>query len=387
VSGSDTTSFLRRNLRWIAPVCALVVAGAVCGFVLLCRACREPEIAFDGDSTALQRTVIVPTLDTPIPEGKNVIWCASFQVAWNRLKNDVIKEPIRIENAEEVCERLNAAPQSEADLPEGSYYAAAGFVKDGILDTIRTEMAARFPHVTPHEFGPLDVIVAYAYLAANVKFTMPFFQNDEDLVFTGAAGDRASVDSFGIRPEDRYVYEELRKQVRNVYFKHPDRNVPGSRLEFAVDPCVTSTPNQILLACIEPKGTLAETLAYLEKGIAAFEAESADWLKEFGLSQSLLVPNVFWEIKHRFDEIEGVDKIVMNQVGRGLYVREAFQMIRFRLDRSGAELASEASIALGCAGPPDAVFDRPFLIVMRRRGAEHPFFVMWVDNAELLCRR
>jgi hypothetical protein len=30
------------------------------------------------------------------------------------------------------------------------------------------------------------------------------------------------------------------------------------------------------------------------------------------------------------------------------------------------------------------LFDKPFLVYMKKRGAEHPFFVMWVDNAELL---
>jgi len=32
-------------------------------------------------------------------------------------------------------------------------------------------------------------------------------------------------------------------------------------------------------------------------------------------------------------------------------------------------------------------FDRPFLIYVKKRGAEYsPFFVMWVDNAELMER-
>ena len=29
-------------------------------------------------------------------------------------------------------------------------------------------------------------------------------------------------------------------------------------------------------------------------------------------------------------------------------------------------------------------FNKPFLVYMKKRGAKHPFFVMWVDNAELL---
>ncbi|HEV2950204.1 MAG TPA: hypothetical protein VGX70_22690, partial [Gemmataceae bacterium] len=44
-------------------------------------------LSFDGKSEALQQTIMVPTLDTPIPEGKSAIWCVSFQIAWNRLRS------------------------------------------------------------------------------------------------------------------------------------------------------------------------------------------------------------------------------------------------------------------------------------------------------------
>jgi hypothetical protein len=114
-------------------------------------------------------------------------------------------------------------------------------------------------------------------------------------------------------------------------------------------------------------------------------------MRKLGIADVLLVPNVFFKLDHRFTELEGFDKIVLNAIGRGLYVREAFQMLDFRLDRSGAELESEAAIAVKCEGRPPPIFNRPFLIVMRKRGSStrpgHPFFVMWVDNAELLCRR
>ena len=63
----------------------------------------------------------------------------------------------------------------------------------------------------------------------------------------------------------------------------------------------------------------------------------------------------------------------------------AQQDILFRLDRSGAELKSEAKMyALG--GATHFVVDRPFLIYMCQRGAKTPYFALWVDNAELLNR-
>jgi hypothetical protein len=50
---------------------------------------------FSGKSDQLKQTVIVPTLDTPCPAGKNVIWCSSFQLAWNELRDNVIHAPCR----------------------------------------------------------------------------------------------------------------------------------------------------------------------------------------------------------------------------------------------------------------------------------------------------
>ena len=55
--------------------------------------------AFNSDSDRLERTAFVPTLDTPIPDGKSAVWCASFQLAWDKLKEDVIKGPVEITNA------------------------------------------------------------------------------------------------------------------------------------------------------------------------------------------------------------------------------------------------------------------------------------------------
>jgi len=34
--------------------------------------------------------------------------------------------------------------------------------------------------------------------------------------------------------------------------------------------------------------------------------------------------------------------------------------------------------------PKHFYFGRPFFLYLKKRDAQHPFFVMWVDNAELL---
>jgi hypothetical protein len=62
---------------------------------------------------------------------------------------------------------------------------------------------------------------------------------------------------------------------------------------------------------------------------------------------------------------------------------KAWQSIKFRLDKSGASVVSESGVHPS-AIPRQFIVDRPFLIVMKRRSAAQPYFVAWIDDAELL---
>lgn len=97
------------------------------------------------DSKSLQQTAVVATLDCPLPEHKNAIWCSTFQMAWDKFRQDIIGEPIRVVGAEELAQRLNGTPFPTGDIEEKSYYAAAGFVKNGIIEQIQSQMKQRFP--------------------------------------------------------------------------------------------------------------------------------------------------------------------------------------------------------------------------------------------------
>jgi len=64
----------------------------------------------------------------------------------------------------------------------------------------------------------------------------------------------------------------------------------------------------------------------------------------------------------------------------------AMQSIRFRLDERGAILKSEGWASAGKL-PRAYIFNKPFLILLKRRDAENPYFAMWVGNAELMISR
>jgi hypothetical protein len=368
--------------RWLIAAVALA---CVC-LVLLHFLERddEPKQAFNGKSSALRQTVIVPTLDTPAPADKSIVWCSTFQIAWNRLAKDVANRAIQVRNAELIADRLNRAKQSQADLVPDEFYAAAGMVKDGIIEKIQADMTQKFPQAPRPEFDlPQGGAVAYAYLRAGVRFKLPFFENHDRFLFTDSRGKQTAVSSFGIRKNDDYAYHKLRQQVQILYCPKEavwrDNEVP----EFVLDPCGSSQPHQVILARIERKDTLAQMVADVEakikdtppKGIAA----------QFNVRDTLLIPNLHFRIEHDYQELQGEDKVLLTPPLAGLHFARAFQMLDFKLDRSGVELTSEAKQYVK-PGASFFHFNRPFLIYLKKRDAQHPFFVMWVDNSELLCK-
>jgi hypothetical protein len=337
---------------------------------------------FTGKSDQLKQTVIVPTLDSPCPPGKNVIWCSSFQLAWNELRDNVIHAPLQVIGAEEIAARLNAAKQSSSDLDPKSFYIAGGWTKDGIVDKIKKDMAARFPsHPLPDFNGLQGGILAYSYLTANVPFKYPFEQVEKGFAFTDSQGGKTQVDGFGLSESHQNGSRKIRQQVEILYSAFQDRGFEVR--ECAIDLCKYSRPYQVVVAMVEPKGSLAQTLEYVRaRTDRPGEAGRIYARGEFRSADILEVPEMVWRIDHRFSELIG--KVLVNVK---MPITEAMQTIEFRLGRAGAKVESEARLPATTAAPMHFVFDRPFLVYMQKRGAEQSFFVMWVDNAELLVRR
>jgi len=384
-----------RTKAILAVAVALVVIAAVVwltglgSYIFQQVAYALTPATFSGKSDALQQTVIVPTLDSACPPNKNVIWCSSFQLAWNEVRDKVVGAPLEVVGAEEMAARLNAAKQSGSDLEPRSYYAAGGWIGQGIIKQIEREMAAKFPSHTLPDFNEYNLvpegILSYSFLRANVPFKHPFRQLDEALIFADSRGAETLVTGFGLWEAFLPQYENIREQVKILYSREPkDRDRLGELEEYALDLCRHSEPYQVVVAVVEPRGSLADTLGYIHLQAEDFknrhDYEEASRLDKVDVVK---VPEMFWRLDHRFRELIG--KVVAN-ANPAMPIVEALQTIEFRLDRSGAMLESQATFAIS-ALPRHLVFNRPFLVYMQKRGAEHPFFVMWVDNAELLVAR
>ncbi|MBN2209822.1 MAG: hypothetical protein JW709_00355 [Sedimentisphaerales bacterium] len=338
-------------------------------------------LSFDGNSEQLSQTLVVPTLDTPTEPGKNVIWCLSSQLAWDALKDDVIRQPIEVANAEDVTQRLNQAAVSAKDILQESYYARAGYAKDDIYLQIQQDMAQRFPNVNVSDLIKPDAqtaIMAYAYLQAAVKFEIPFLDYYQPLEFLsgGKGTKKTAVEAFGIWIAKSSQRRKILEQIEVLFCEGY-----GQPKECAIDPSKNTKPYQVILAIVPWQGTLQETIVYTEDKI--INASLPDYERDLNDTDKLLIPRIAWKLRHHFSELEGEDKLLNNPGFEGLYIDKAIQDIEFSLDRTGASVASGFFIPVLLA-PRYFIFDKPFLVYMKIRSHDKPFFAMWVENAELL---
>jgi hypothetical protein len=376
-----------RGSRWFVVIAGLATVGLATALFFRLRppgkpnAKEEPERVFAGSSDLLKETVVLPTLDTPIPENKSAVWCISLQLAWNRLKEDVVKEPIKLSNSQTLADWLNQGGTSEMDVPADASFAMAGAVDDGIIEKIESGLAKKFPdHTVPPLAGVPGGYIAFGYVKTDVRYADQFFNNPEWLSFRQDDGHSVRVRSFGLpdlgtASKPSPVWGECRDQVR-VLFREGRW--------FAVDLSHQSAPNQVLLAKLPRGDTLAAMLAKLNGKIAQSQP------KALPISATLLVPNLNWRIEHDYRDLK--DNTFLNARMQGRKLITVSQFVDFKMDRFGAAVESGAILGSDNGHEPDLDpdryhFDQPFLIVLKKRDANNPFFVMWVDNAELLCKR
>ncbi|QDU55596.1 hypothetical protein [Aeoliella mucimassa] len=343
---------------------------------------NSPEVPRTGESNGTQ---VVPTLNTPLTDWSNVLWCATFQVAWNRAGDDALGEPLQVEHAEEIASRLNQSEVSAADLPPGSFYAAAGLTDQSIVQTIHAEMKKQFPSVSPPTFEQADGLVAYCYMDAQVKFTTPF--EECTLEFTDGDGEKNRVEAFELHHGHDWELSSKQSKQLKLLFQVPEDVTSSTLAEFAIDLTADQEENQLLVAVVPRSETLQETIEHVYEQIAA----NQDQAFAFEGDEVLRVPNVVQSVVHEFSELEGSDKLILDKVHPpGHFISKAVQSIKFRLDKGGAAIVSEAELE---ATPAEAapggieyeyVVDRPFLLIMKRRAAKHPYFVAWIDNSEVL---
>lgn len=361
----------------LAPICfiAVVLTGTprALGGEARSHDAVAGEPALKADAEDLKHTIVTPHLEHAIPAKTNVLWCGTFQLAWNELC-DLSDGQVELEPASTMAELLNRQTTSKQDLDNSSYVAMAGLASRGTYEKIQKELNAKFngqasPNLLPLlEGAPRDGFITYAYLFKELPFRWKFSRFQDDFEFQ-----ETEVDSFGIRHYSSGSRSDARMASQVAVLDYINND------DFIVELATRSKEDRLLLAKVAPRATLSETIATVKDRVASAETASMQD------GSDLLIPVLDFDILQQYRDLEGrqISSSSRKLDGKELFV--AAQSIRFRLDERGAVLKSEAAGGGGFGSPKvNLIFDKPFLIMLQRRRAENPYFALWVANAELL---
>ena len=98
----------------------------------------QPESKKEGGGSGETTVTAVP--DSAIEKGKNLVYCATFQLAWNALRDEVVKEDVMLADEPALVDMLNKSPVSGKDVSPDSYVAMAGLAGGGIVGKINEKL-------------------------------------------------------------------------------------------------------------------------------------------------------------------------------------------------------------------------------------------------------
>lgn len=327
--------------------------------LLLAAGCHH-NAAPGSDTTGLpavkrldssSRTVFVPVPDHPGEPGDNIVYAASFALAWDELSRILGGDP---ESTEPLVRRLNASDIHEGALRKESY---------------RVNMQVQG-----------DDLSVKASFYKSLPFSVAFDVWEEGMPF----GKKQRVRAFGMK---RYDYPQA-SQTSVLYYKDDDH--------FIVSLVAGPENDEMWLAKGFAGGEqLSVMRGRVERAIAEGKKEMKDekqaWKFMFNDEDELKIPVLNMNL---ISDIRELISLPVVSRGQTLLINAAEQRTVFALDEKGVIVESAAVVDAAAAvmdmpvpPPPKLMhFNKPFLIMIKENKAKHPYFIMKVANAECMVK-
>lgn len=330
--------------------------------VLLCLSCNheKPAPAWGELPTvtalgSLKASDFVPTLENPLRSDRNVIYAPSLLFAWNEIRNELGTGIVLGPETSEDLLLLNGSRSFEHTLEGGEY-------------NITTEIED-------------DAISVSAFFNKTLPFPAKMETIDQGISFKGK-----TVAAFGMP----YPNSDITAFSEILYYRSDD--------EFALKLSSEDKANEIILvkgfnSLKDLSEALTITRELSESGHRERQDRSLSWKYDFNPEDLFSIPVIKFNIDTRYSNLEGQKFSTTNKV---YVIRKAWQRTGFILNEHGAVVESEATVMTDSAPLPEPelkphpkhmIFDKPFFIIVKKKTQENPYFVMKVEDPELMQTR
>jgi len=335
-------------------------------------------ITNNGNEMISDKVDIVPTMEDKI--SSDSVWCPTFQLVWNDMKNEVVGQDIHFieEEEPEYLENLNKELFKEDQISEEYYYKKWGIKSNDLKEELISEIKDKFNENSDvidenedwdawkNESDAEKKYIFYTMLKKVFNFETPFDVLD-DGIFYSEGMDFGDVKYFGIDEDSK---EALREQVNILYFNNVN--------DFAIS-VNTKENDEVIFA----KGTTGENFAQKYENIKN-SAENYSGDIKLGDEDTLKIPNLKFYSVNEYEEL--LRKEFFSNRGTTCEINQAIQTIQFEMNNEGGKLKSEALIEMTekASLMEDTAkildFDREFVIFVKEKDKEIPYFALNVSD-------
>lgn len=312
---------------------------------------------------------VVLSLEDEISD--NYVWCGTFNLIWNDLKNDIAKQDIVFTPQLDIVRNLNKGTFNTSYLSEESYYKTYGHPSLELKQNIEKAIKEKFNETSDildefnwQESNEKDYFL-YTMLKKNFEFPQEFSDLDN-----GKFENFENVKYFGINEK---TSEEVREQVQVLYYESED--------DFAIK-LLTKGNDEVIISRGNSKSSFLE--AYEEIKNRATEYLNNVGLTNLSENDILKIPNINIDLKQEFADLEQKPFSFSN--GDTYVVDKALQTIKFELDKKGGKIKSEAGMMLKEAAilvendPRNFIIDDTFDIYLIEKEKELPYFASRISD-------
>lgn len=316
---------------------------------------------------------IVPTFNDEIKS--DTAWCATFNLIWNDLKNDIVKQDIKFKDNNEFVNNLNKELFKENDISDEYYYKVCGKktikLKNEIEKNIKEKFNQKSDILDKFDWsedaldkGSTDFerYIFYTMLYREFRYNTKFVELDKDKF-----NDTENVKYFGVK-DNKGAYKD---QIQVIYYNNEN--------DFAIK--LTTTSNDEIILNKNPKGNNFKDIYnnVIDNG-SKYKGN-----KEFSKQDTFKMPYINLNVLKEYKELENQEFYDIDN--KKLVIDKALQTIKFELNETGGKIKSEAGmdvVKFSSLNPKDESrnfnIDSTFAIFLKEANKDKPYFAARIDD-------